>query len=85
MEKSLSMEMFHTQFTNTAGLSSHWLTLPFFVFCIPTNKNKPLFILGSPKNGVKEELDFHPAVSPPPPVRADVTSMCSFSAIPFIS
>jgi len=40
------------------------------------DKNEPLFILGFPKNGVKEELHFCPSVSPPPPVRADVTGMC---------
>lgn len=65
----------HTQFTSITGLSILWLALPFFLFCIPMDKNDPLFVLGSPKNGVKKELDFCLSVSPPPAVRADVTSM----------
>jgi len=46
-----------------------WLSLPFFLSCIPMNKNEQLFVLGSPKNGVEEKLDFCPSVSPPPPVK----------------
>lgn len=54
---------------------SFCLSLPFFLFFIPMNKNEPLFVLGSPKNEVKEKLDFCPSVSPPP-VSADVRGMC---------